>query len=270
MTQENARTFAGLTIDTDTKQDTGLFVGLYGPGGSGKTTTIARIVESSRIKKALLVDAEGGSTSVKHLVPQGLDIVHTNTWGEVQKIRREIKNPGHGYDAICWDHLSELTNQCKMFVAPSGIPEIQQWGKILAEMMEFVREQRRLTINQGLHILTNLWEEQAEDKELEIIKTKVNLFRGFQAAFPGMVTMLGRLTVVSQKPPYVRKLSFIPSERTDSKFRVAPTDAAASIPQELYLRMDNGSNFIVDFMNAVCYGEKFDASKYARKDEKNG
>jgi hypothetical protein len=263
LTPQNAKTFAGLTIDESTEQKTGLFVGIYGPGGSGKTTTIARIVESPRIKRALLIDCEGGSASVKHLVPQGLEIVHANNWNDVRNIRREIKKEDHGYDAILWDHLSEITNLFKMQVAPNGIPEIQQWNQILAEMMAFVREQRLVTINQGVHVLFNVWEEEKEDKELEILKQRVNLFRSWQAAFPGMVTMLGRLTPYSTKPPYVRKLSFIASDKTDSKYRVSPTDAAALIPQELYLRWDN--NFIVDFMNAVCYGEPFDDKKYAKK-----
>lgn len=262
--KDNAKTFAGLPIETDEEIKSGLFVGVYGPGGSGKTTTIARLVESPRIKRMLFVDSEGGSSSVRHLVKHGLEIVKVTSWNDIRKIRAALKNEDHGYDAVGWDHISEITNLCKMSVAPSGIPEIQQWGQILAMMMEFIREQRKLATVYGVHVLTNLWEEQAEDKELEILKTKVALFRGFQTAFPGMVTMLGRLTVVQDKPPYLRKLSFVPSERTDSKFRVSPTDAAASIPQELYLRMDEDTNFIVDFMEAVCYGQKFNAQKYAR------
>ena len=273
MTPDTVRTFAGLTIDDSKTVKTGLFMGLYGPGGAGKTTTLADIVRDPDSSPALLIDTEGGSSSVTHLRKFGLDIISPITWSDLEKILKALQREGHGYKTVIADHITEMTQMCLLRVAPSGQPEIQEWGKILVMMMGFVRDLRNLTVTQEINILLNVWEEEVV-KQGEATKYKVNLFNKWAAAFPGMVTMLGRLTPYSDRPPYTRLLSFVPDVlRTDSKFRVNPEEIAATVPLEFYLKrgevIDDGPFFMVDFVNMYRKGIKFPVEKYAKPTRQN-
>lgn len=261
MTPSNVRSFAGLQIDDRENLSNGVFMALYGKGGVGKTTILADIVRSPHGTPALLVDVEGGSSSVTHLKKYGLDVVHATTWKQIQAIKKAIEAGGHEYRSIIWDNLSEITNIYKLVVAPSGIPEIQQWGKILAEMMEFVRDARELTETNGINVGFCLWEEYRENPETGITKLQVNLFRSFTSTFPGMVTQIGHVSVPLNFSEN-RLLSFKPDDRNDSKFRVAPTDAADNIPKELWL--DRDDYFLVDFLAMLKEGVSFPVEKYRK------
>jgi AAA domain-containing protein len=258
--------FAGLNIIRRGTDKAGIFMALYGPGGAGKTTVASEIVLHPRGKPALLVSADGSYSSVLHLVDEGLDILFVEKWSQVQAILKEVKQ-GSKYKSIIWDNISEILRLCVKHHAPSGMPEgpaaLKLWGQITAGMMEFTAETRSLSMTHNLNVLSVLWEETEKDELTQVIRSKVLLTPKFGAAYPGMVTMLGRLTVPGDaRNDYIRKLSFAPSDRTDSKYRVAPTEAAAKIPVELWLRKE--SHFIVDFLNAVKDDKPFPTKLYER------
>src|SRR5258706_15429664 len=114
----NAASFAGLRIDRSKRTENGLFLALFGSGGTGKTTILSDIVRSEHGTPTLLVDVEGGSSSVRHLVEYGLEIVHVTTWREIVAIRKELDR-SHKYKSVLWDNLSEITNLYKLQVAPN-------------------------------------------------------------------------------------------------------------------------------------------------------
>lgn len=264
MTPSNVKSFGGLTIDTDETTRPGLFMAIYGTGGGGKTTLLSEIVYSNYGSPALLADVEGGSSSVVHLREHGLEIVHPTKWTDIIAIKKEFERGGHDFKTLIFDNISEIQALKVKSVAPTGMPEgsaaLKLWGQITAEMMEFIRDCRNLTLK-GYNVLMVLWEETEKDELTQTIRNKVNLTPKFGAAFPGMVTMLGRLSVPGNAANgYIRKLSFAPSERTDAKFRVAPTDVASKIPLELFLRAD--SKFLVDFLATVRDGKPFPVNKY--------
>lgn len=266
MTPDNVRTFAGLIIDDGDVTPPGLFMAIYGTGGSGKTTVLSEIVLSEHGTPAILADAEGGSSSVRHLRKNGLTILHPTSWSEVKRIKRDLEKPGHGYKAAIFDNLSEMLALLVKEKAPTGMPEgsgaLKIWGQITAEYQEFIRELRNLTLK-GIHVLFVLWEENPKEESTGTIHKRVNLTPKLAAAFPGMVTMVGNMTVPgTASNGYVRKLSFAPSEKTDSKFRVAPTDEASKIPLELWL--DGNTHFMKDFLATVIDGVPFPVEKYGK------
>lgn len=271
LTPNNASSFGGLKIDSEETTRPGLFMAIYGTGGGGKTTILSEIVYSEYGSPALLADVEGGSSSVVHLRDKGLDIVHPTKWSDVVAIKKEFERGNHNYKTLILDNISEIQALNVRAKAPTGMPEgpqaLKMWGQITAEMMEFIRELRNLTLR-GYNVLMVLWEETEKEELTQTIRTKVNLTPKFGAAFPGMVTMLGRLSVPgTASNGYIRKLSFAPSERTDSKYRVAPTDVAAKIPLELFLKQD--SRFLVDFLATIIDNKPFPSDKYvAPKREK--
>lgn len=266
LTPDNVESFAGLTI-VNRKTPTAICVGLYGTGGSGKTSVLAQIVLSPHGTPALLVDVEGGSTSVEHLIEHGLDIVKPKSWGDIQKIREMVKRGNHKYKSIIWDNVSEIVNLCMRNVTTLEIPQIQHYGQVNSRMQEFIREQRDLARLEGLNTLLVFWEEYEKDELMLMTRKKLNLSPKLGAAIPGIVTMMGRLTVAgSAKSNYVRKLSFAPSEDTDAKFRVRPDEEAAKIPLELYLKRD--STFLPDFLATIRDGKPFPVENYQKPKSK--
>lgn len=268
MTPNNISDFAGLKISKATAPRS-IFLAIYGTGGSGKTTLGAEVVNGLEEdgNPTLLVDIDRSSSSVIHLQDRGLNILPIETWNDALKILTAFKRGDTPFKAIMWDNISELLALCIRHYAPSGMPEgsaaIQTWGKINAAMMEFVRDMRTYCSRDGIHLIMVLWEEREKDKLTEIVRNKVLLNPAFAAAFPGMATMVGRLSVPGgEATNYVRLLDFAPDERFDTKFRVAPTEAAADIPLKLYVKQ--GSNFIVDFVNTVKYGKEFPKNKYTK------
>lgn len=265
LTPDNAGSFAGLSFVNDDSPP-GMFMALYGTGGGGKTTTASEAVLSPHASPGLLVNVDGSFSSVLHLREKGLDIVTPTTWAQVKAITRMIDSGDHKYKSIIWDNLTELQTLCLKVKAPSGFPEgsdaLKVWGTTNAECMEFVRKRRDVAVSQGLHTFIILWEEVEKDDLTGLIRRKVQLTNKFSTAFPGMATMVGRITVPGKAPHYTRLLSFAPSEQTDAKFRVAPTDAAVNIPLELYLNKD--THFVVDFLAATIDGVKFPSHKYAK------
>lgn len=267
MTPSNISEFAGIKISKE-KTPTSIFIGLYGVGGAGKTTLCAEIVHAGEDgSPALLVDIDRSSSSVVHLQDLGLNIMKISTFDEAKKLLAAFKAGGTPFKALIWDNISELLSLCVKKYAPTGMPQgsdaLKIWGIINAELMEFVRDIRTYCTRDGVHLFMVLWEETEKQEFTDIIRNKVLLNPKFAAAFPGMATMMGRLTVPgTEKTDYVRLLDFAPDERLDTKFRVAPTEAAASMPMKLYVRKD--AHFVVDYLNAIKHGVPFPKEKYEK------
>lgn len=270
LTPNDLTSFAGIPISKETTPKS-IFLGIYGVGGSGKTTLCSEIVNlpNDEGNPTLLVDIDRSSSSVIHLQEKGLRILKISKWTEAQAILKEFDKGNTPFKAIIWDNISELLSLCIRSHAPSGIPQgsdaIAVWGRINAGMTEFVRDIRTFCSRDGIHLMMVLWEETEKDKLTDIIRNKVMLNPAFAAAFPGMATMIGRLTVPgTERTNYVRLLDFAPApdNRQDTKFRVAPTDSAVNIPLKLYVKA--GSNFIVDFVNTVKHDKPFPKDKYAK------
>lgn len=267
LTPDNIEEFAGLKISTE-KSPTSIFLAVYGVGGSGKTTLCSEIVNAGEDgAPALLVDIDRSSSSVVHLQEKGLRILPISTWDEAKKLKKAFEKGGTPWKSVIWDNISELLSLCVRHYAPSGLPQgsdvLKVWGIINAELMEFTRDMRTFCSRDGINLFMVLWEETEKDLLTETVRIKVLLNPKFAAAFPGMATLVGRLTVPgTERSEYVRLLNFAPEERLDTKFRVAPQDEAAKIPLKLYLRQH--SNFVVDYLNTVKHGKPFPVEKYKK------
>lgn len=271
MTPENVRTFAGIRLLSAEQTEVGACIAVYGGGGTGKTTVVSQVVESPDGGPALLVDVDGSSSSVRHLVPKGLDIAPHQRWSQVMATAQAIAKPGHPYKSIIIDNLSELATLCMRNITTDATPQIQHWGQMTSDMLRLIRMLRDVSRFNGINVLFTAWEEVAKDDEAGYIRRTVNFTPKLAAAFPGIVTMVGHLGVNNNPPDYTRVLTFAPSPKLDSKYRVAPNDVAAKIPQVLYLKPD--SNFLADFLATVRHGATFPVANYsapARRSNSSG
>lgn len=261
LTPDNARTFGGLKIISPGAAEVGTCMLFYGAGGSAKTTVMSQIVEHPDGGPMALLDIDGSSSSVYHLIPKGLDIIPIPDWRSFMSVVRDFAKPGCEYKSIGVDNLSELASMCMRNITTEPTPQIQHWGQMTAEMLRVVRMLRDVSRFRGANVLFSAWEEVGKDEEAGYVRRTLNLTPKFAAALPGIVTMVGHLGTVNNPPDYTRVLTFAPNPKLDSKWRVAPTERAAKIPQILYLRP--GTNFLFDYLMTVRHGEAFPVDKYA-------
>ena len=267
LTPSNARTFAGLKILSQEQSEVGLCMAIYGGGGTGKTTLLSQVVQSPYGSPALLVDVDGSSSSVRHLVPHGLDIVPVARWNDVTRILSALDKSDNPYRSVVVDNLSELASVCMRNITTEPTPQIQHWGQMTSDMLRLVRMMRDLSRFRGINVLFSAWEETSKDEEAGYIRRTVNFTPKFAAAFPGIVTMVGHLGIHNNPPEYTRILTFAPSPKLDSKYRVSPLDAASKIPQVLYVRPD--AQPLVDFLATVRDGAPFPVDRYRPPERKS-
>lgn len=258
----NISTFAGLRIVQQMEEQYSICLALYGTGGAGKTTELAKIVHSPYGTPALLLDIEGGSSSVRHLISAGLDIVQIKSWPEVMKVAQALSKETHQYRSVIIDNLSELATLCMRNIqGTNDTPSIAQWGQTTSNMLAFVRMMRDMSRFNNLNTLFSIWEETQKDDSTGIVKTAINLTPKLAASFPGIITMMGHISINERTATEGRTVSFAPSNKTDAKFRVSPMDNAASIPQILFVRP--ASNMLADMLATIHDNTPFPSDKYA-------
>lgn len=273
ITPENIRTIAGINIVTPTQvaQEHGLCMGIYGPGGGGKTTVCGLSCLSEYSGKTLVVDAEGGSHVLSHLEPN-IETAAVTKWSEIDKLRLYIKNRPEEfteeYGGILWDNMSEMQDMnLDDITGGTKRPEIQHFGRSTADLLTLVRDMRKVSITHGLNVFFVLWDTKSVDEESNLNRQGVLLTNKLASKFPGIVNMVGLLRVKAN-PPGLRHLSFQPSEKTDAKFRVAPKDTlSSSIPLDIYYTMQQ--NPMADILATVRGGVPFPADKYSLKKTKD-
>lgn len=263
LTPNNVESFAGLRIVPSREiVNNGLFLALYGQGGSGKTTTAAMLTKSQHAGRALLLDAEAGASAIAHL--DTVDVAPITKWTEITKLRSELERVSHRDELPYWTYIIDnMTEIQAMHIAEvAGIGnevQIQHYGKVMADILRELRAWRELTRRLGVHVIICLWEERDKDEETTRWTRRVYLTNKLAQAFPGVMNLVGHILPVRNAPD-LRKISFLPGENVDAKFRVAPTERAATLPKEIYYAADKP--VLADMLDTIRGDHEWPASKY--------
>lgn len=257
--------FAGMTV-TPAKQlrHDKLCALIYSFGGVGKTTLVGMLSEHPSVRRLLLVDAEGGATAVANR--ENVDVVQASNWKQINDVLIEFERQSEdskAYGAVAFDNLSEYQMvQLSTITNVTGEIGIQHWGRNTANMLSFTRRVRDLSRFKGVHTMLLAWQDSEEDDVTKKIRHTVALTNKLAKRLPGVVNLVGYLTVVDNPPLYTRKLDFAASPRTDAKFRRAAGDSASPIPLELYYGVEQ--NPIVDMLNTLYDGVPFPVNAYKK------
>lgn len=77
---------------------------IYGPSGHGKTRLLGTANDDERTSPMLLIDYEGGVSS---LVGRDIDIVRITSWAEYDEVRKFLEGGKHSYKSVGIDSISE-------------------------------------------------------------------------------------------------------------------------------------------------------------------
>lgn len=180
---------------------------IYGPPKKGKTVFASSIVECTGYERTLLVDVEGGSTSVNAWYPQ-VDVIEAATARDFQKIIEALLNgklvepeSGLPYQAVIIDTLDKAQErQLEVFAASPEAKNKQgdentfyKWGALKTWTSK---------VTDHLHMapfLTIFLAHQDEDKDENTgkVTTTVMLSGKSKLTFPGTPDVVGHFTVAN-------------------------------------------------------------------------
>lgn len=236
----------------------GISAAIYGPPGAGKTTFCAYACEAIDGAPVLDLDAEGGARSIMHLP---VEVAPVDTWEKIKRITAGIMAiEDLPYKTIILDNMSEYQALNLKSVAGSGQPQIQHYQTCTIDLLNLTRQYRDLAKRKGINVFFIAWESPEKDDSTGIIKKDVGFTPSLARQFPGIVDIVGYLSVEAGE---TRRLTFAPSIRTAAKFRRSLTEAARKIPLTINYKMEDKP--IVDILNTLRGGADWPTSKYTKQ-----
>ncbi len=260
---DGTASFAGLPIVPARSLQQDAWCALfYAAPGVGKTTLAGMFSDYPDACDVLVVDAEGGASAISN--KDNVYVMQAATWRDIDKVVTTLERMPA--DAIRWktvvfDNLSEMQTM-QMQTITTGEIGIQHWGMNTAAMLRFTRRVRDLARFKGINVVLLAWRDTAEDEYTKIVRHGVALTNKLAARLPGVVNMVGYISILNNPPLYTRRLSFAASPTTDAKFRSVTGTNFDDIPQEIYYRIDQ--NPIVDILTTLYEGKPFPAHEYTR------
>lgn len=200
---------------------------VYGPPKKGKTVFAASIVDVPGYERVLLVDVEGGSSSVSAWYPE-VDVIEAGTHAEFTRVveallNGELVEPESGlpYQAVIIDTLDKAQERALEFFDkdPAGLVkgvknEFYRWGALktwTTKVTDFLHMAPFLTI-----FLAH--QDDDKDEKTGAITTTVLLSGKSKYTFPSTPDIIGHFTVVSvkgegDKPESKRVIDFSLSDK---------------------------------------------------------
>lgn len=235
------RKYGGIEVQPVSAPDRGLALGIYAPGGVGKTTLAATITDSPLGSPALLLDARGNSHVVASY-SDNIDVATITQFEQVEKIRQDIlKDHDFPYKSVILDNVSEMWSlDLRDRYGPMQVIAWEKHSATTSDLLNLVRNWMDLAIT-GPHInVIFVFQESPEKRTIrgqEVgSRSEVALSKALQSHVPSLINFLGRLYIASDTPPFRRVLDFTPAEAVhQAKIQVDRGDEfARQIPYQIY------------------------------------
>lgn len=267
LTPENAREafmrFGGIDARPANEVKSGFKMGIYGPGGAGKTTLAATACDSEFGGPQLHLDARGNP----HVVAsRGSEVmsVPIDKFKDVEAVRKDIikaLNAGtFPFKSISLDNVSDM-NSMDLRDRYGEMTKVD-WtdhSATTADVLNVVRNFSDIADIYGIHVFFIFWES-PEDRELrgqKINRSELALNRALQNQVPGIINWMGRLYVMDDNR-FTRCLDFRPIEKQQiSKWQVDPND-----PRYAGLHMEVYNPHIGEILDSVYGGAPYDVSRH--------
>jgi GTPase SAR1 family protein len=247
LTKENAarviKSYGGVEISPVSSPDRGLVLGIYGPGGVGKTTLAATITDAADElgSPALLLNARGNPHVISSYAGK-IDIADITRFDQVEKIRTDmLRDKAMPYKSVIIDNVTELWSMdLRDRYGPMTTVEWTKHSASTSDIMQLVRNWIDLAeIGPKLNVIF-VFQETPETRDIRgrtgVIVSEVAFNKALQSHIPTLINFLGRLYIHTEQPPYRRVLDFRPIDTMhQAKLQVDRDDQYASqIPFEVY------------------------------------
>lgn len=225
-----------------TKEDRGVGLGLYGPGGAGKTTISATITDSELGGPALYLDARGNPHVVGTRYAGRIQVLPITKFAEVERVRADIaKDRDFPFKSVILDNVSEMFYMdLRDRYGPAAEIDWTKHSATTADVMQLVRNWMDLTTTGPKINVVFVFQEVPEARTIRSqaipSRSEIAFNKALQSQVPTLINFLGRVYQYEDVPPYRRMLDFRPVETVhQAKMQVDPEDEfARQIPFEIY------------------------------------
>lgn len=167
---------------------------VFGAPGIGKTHFVGTFALDPRTAPLLILDFEGGASSLMGIPSEQVDIARIKTWADFNEAYRLLQKPNHGYKTVAIDSASEvhifalldiLDKEGKDRRDPDQLQQAD-YGKAMLQMRKLVRNFRNLDIHL---ILTAHAKQDTDPREGSI--TLPSMAGAVAYEVPGMMDLSG-------------------------------------------------------------------------------
>lgn len=234
-----ARKYGGIQSTPVNEAKSGMCIGIYGPGGIGKTTLAATIAKSSIGGPVAYLDARGNPEVVRSY-GDAIQVFPFSKFEQIDDWRRDFVNDRERpFKSVIIDNLSELwaMDLRDRYGADADI----QWthhSATTADVLQLARNFKDLSTIHGINVIIVAWDtpETRTIRGREINRSELAFNKALQSQLPGIISWLGRLYIVEDDPPYTRCLDFRPIESMHvAKFQIDPDEPlVGDIPMQIW------------------------------------
>lgn len=196
---------------------------IYGESAIGKTTLIGSAAEHEFFMPMLVVDIEGGTTTIRKR--KDIDVVRAKTIKDVQVIQNELyKDTSGHYRTVAIDSLTELQDLDLRAIMKQAadananvnidVPSPREWGITRNHIRQVVRAYRDLPMNTLMTAL--VLEEKEEGRPTKLYPSLPGKMRGEIAGFMDIV---GYYYKERKGSGFVRRMQFTSTTKVLAKDR---------------------------------------------------
>lgn len=234
-----ARKYGGIAGVPVNEVKSGVCIGIYGPGGIGKTTLAGTICKSEYGWPAAYLDARGNPEVIRSYGDK-VQVFPIAKFDQLDDWRKDfINDRERPFKTVIVDNLSELwaMDLRDRYGADADI-KWEMHSATTADILQAARNLKDLSTIYGVNVIIVAWDtpENRTIRGRDVSRSELAFNSKLQSQLPGIISWLGRLYIVEDSPPYTRCLDFRPIETMhQAKFQLDPDDAiAGQIPMQIW------------------------------------
>lgn len=256
-------------VEKISNADRGLAVGIFAPGGTGKTTLAATITESEHAPRALYCNARGNPHVISSYA-DAIDVVTIEKFDQLERLRQDLlKMHSAGdladtYQTIIHDNCSEYFYKLlRDMYGPVGDVDWTKHSATTADVLQFFRNWMDLVEAGPLLNMIFIFQEVPEARRIRgqdvTSRSEIAFNKALQSQVPSIINFLGRLYINEDTPPFRRVLDFRPVETLhQAKFQV---DRKHMIAKDIQMVQHNPH--IGHLLDSIRYNEPWPVAAHA-------
>lgn len=196
---------------------------VYGEPGVGKTTLIGTAEDDKRTSPMLLVDVEGGTTTLRKR--KSIDVVSIRSIAQLEEVYAQLKEHNNGYyKTVAIDTLSELQKldmrdimrelyQRRPDLDPD-VPSQREWGKSSEHIRRIVRGFRDLEMNTIIACHVDISRDDSN-----VVSYAPMVPGKLKIEVPGFMDIVGFMSTKQEGDEILRQIQFAKTRRVIAKDR---------------------------------------------------